>query len=129
LENAKHFMNAKPLDRTYVNKPTKAAEIFSFLDTYIAKREQMIIDIELIIERYERRRMKEVQAFEAMSNFRRMFTGKKPDHHLAVEYIHYVKKPKEQIRQLKAEIQAATLIVDQTSSGQIIDIPTYILED
>jgi hypothetical protein len=121
--------NAKLIEKTNLIKPYKAAEIYSFLDTYIAKREQLIRDIELVIERYEKRRMKEVQAFEAMSNFRRLFSGKKPDHHLAVEYIHYVKKPKEQIRQLREEIQAATLIIDQTTSGQSIDIPSYMIED
>jgi vacuolar-type H+-ATPase subunit D/Vma8 len=121
--------NAKLIERTYLSKPYKAAEVYSFLDTYIAKREQLILDIELIIDRYEKRRMKEEQAFQSMSNFRRLFSGKKPDHHLAVEYIHYVKKPKEQIRQLREEIQAAKLIVDQTTSGQSIDIPTYMIED
>ncbi|MNW21934.1 hypothetical protein D3C71_2231310 [compost metagenome] len=33
-----------------------------------------------------------------------MLSGKKPDHHLALEYIHYVKKPMEKVRSLRLEI-------------------------
>ncbi|MEX2415724.1 MAG: hypothetical protein WD424_06240 [Paenibacillaceae bacterium] len=121
--------NAKLVEKAYLSKQRKAAEIYPFLETYIAKREQLILEIDQVIERYEKRRMKEEQAFQVMSNFRRLFSGKKPDHHLAVEYIHYVKKPKEQIRRLREEIQAVKLIVDQTSSGESIHIPTYIIED
>lgn len=121
--------NAKLVEKAYLSKQRKAAEIYPFLETYITKREQLIVEIEQVIERYEKRRMKEEQALQVMSSFRRLFSGKKPDHHLAVEYIHYVKKPKEQVRQLREEIQAARLIFDQTSSGQTIHIPTYMIED
>ena len=49
-----YLLNAKPLTRTYVNKPTKAAGIFCFfLIRILLSGEQMIIDIELIIERYK----------------------------------------------------------------------------
>jgi vacuolar-type H+-ATPase subunit D/Vma8 len=121
--------NAKLVEKKYLSKHRKAAEIYPFLETYIAKREQLILEIEQVIERYEKRRIKEEQALQVMSSFRRLFSGKKPDHHLAVEYIHYVKKPKEQIRQLREEIEAARLIVDQTSSGELIQIPSFMIED
>lgn len=121
--------NAKLIQKEYLTKQRKDAEVFPFLETYITKREQLILEIEQVIERYEKRRMREEQAFQTMSNFRRLFSGKKPDHHLAVEYIHYVKKPKEQIRQLRDEIQAARVIVDQTSSGESIQIPSFMIED
>jgi len=121
--------NAKLVEKQPLINSRKAAEVYPFLETYIAKREQLILEIDQVIERYEKRRMKEEQAIQSMSNFRRLFSGKKPDHHLAVEYIHYVKKPKEQIRQLRDEIQAARMIMEQSSSDESFHIPTYMIED
>lgn len=82
----------------------KAAEVHSLLEALIVKREQEILEIEQLVERYERRLRLEEQAYRSMSTFRRMLTGKKPDHHLAVEYIHYVKKPMEKARLLRLEV-------------------------
>ncbi|AJY75827.1 hypothetical protein [Paenibacillus beijingensis] len=83
------------------------ADIYSFLESYIAKKEQEIAEIEQIVKRYEKRRMMEDQAYQSMSSLRRMIAGKKPDHHLALEYIHYVKKPMEKVRMLKLEVEKA----------------------
>ena len=88
----------------------KAAEVYPFLDAYIARKEEQIAEIEQVIERYEKKRLMEERSYQSMSALRRMFAGKKPDHHLAVEYIHYVKKPMEQIRALRAEIEHAKTI-------------------
>jgi hypothetical protein len=82
----------------------KAAEVHSLLEALISKREQEITEIEQLVERYERRLRLEEQAYRSMSTLRRILTGKKPDHHLAVEYIHYVKKPMEKVRTLRLEI-------------------------
>ncbi|WP_373229037.1 hypothetical protein [Cohnella sp.] len=82
----------------------KTAEVHSLLQALIVKREQEILEIEQLVERYERRLRLEEQAYRSMSTFRRMLTGKKPDHHLAVEYIHYVKKPMEKARLLRLEV-------------------------
>ncbi|RKP54484.1 hypothetical protein D7Z26_11360 [Cohnella endophytica] len=76
----------------------------SLLAALIAKREQEIAEIEQMVERYERRRSLEEQAYRSMSAFRRMLSGKKPDHHLALEYIHYVKRPLEKARTLRLEV-------------------------
>lgn len=75
----------------------KAAEVYPFLETYITRKEQQAAEIEQVVERYEKKRMLEEQAYQSMSSLRRMFSGQKPDHHLAVEYIHCVKKPMEQV--------------------------------
>lgn len=91
-------ISAQPLPRR------KSAEVHSLLEALIVKREQEIIEIEQMVERYERRIRLEEQAYHSMSTFRRMLTGKKPDHHLAVEYIHYVKKPMEKVRLLRLEL-------------------------
>jgi hypothetical protein len=82
----------------------KPADVHSLLDALIDSKMSAITEIEQIVERYERRLRKEEQAYQAMSPIRRMLAGKKPDHNLAVEYIHYVKKPLERVRELRAEI-------------------------
>ncbi|AFC33010.1 hypothetical protein PM3016_6378 [Paenibacillus mucilaginosus 3016] len=93
-------------------KERKAAEIYPFLEAYIARKEEQISEIEQVIERYEKKRMMEERSYQSMSALRRMFAGKKPDHHLAVEYIHYVKRPMEQIRALRLEIENARSILN-----------------
>jgi hypothetical protein len=99
----------------------KSAEIHSLLKALISKREQEIAEIEQMVERYERRLRIEEQAYRTMSTLRRMITGKRPDHHLAVEYIHYVKKPMEKVRMLRNEISKYQGMLDGT-------VPTDLTE-
>ena len=92
----------------------KNAEIYSFLESLIEKREEEIREIEQMVDRYERRVQREEQAYRTMSPIRRMLAGRKPDHHLAVEYIHYVKKPKEKVRLLREEIERYRAMLEGT---------------
>ncbi|WP_248931123.1 hypothetical protein [Paenibacillus hamazuiensis] len=101
----------------------RAADIYPFLEAYIARKEQQIAEIEQVVERYERKRLMEERAYQSMSPLRRMFSGKKPDHHLAVEYIHYVKKPMDQIRQLRIELENARAILNQTNPSDLVNVP------
>jgi hypothetical protein len=100
----------------------KAAEVYPFLEAYIARKEEQISEIEQIIDRYQKKRLMEERSYQAMSSLRRMFTGKKPDHHAAVEYIHYVKRPMMQIRELRAEIDNARSIMADSDPGDLISI-------
>jgi hypothetical protein len=100
----------------------KAAEVYPFLESYIARKEEQIFEIEQVIERYQKKRLMEERSYQSMSSLRRMFTGKKPDHHLAVEYIHYVKKPMEQIRQLRAELDNAKVIMTGSQPSDLVSI-------
>lgn len=104
-----------------VNK-RKAAEVYPFLEAYIARKEEQIAEIEQVIERYEKKRMMEERSYQSMSALRRMFTGKKPDHHVAVEYIHYVKKPMEQIRELRLEIEQARFILSSSQPNDLVAV-------
>ncbi|MNR18804.1 hypothetical protein D3C85_1355510 [compost metagenome] len=101
----------------------KAAEVLPFLEAYITRKEQQAREIEQVVERYEVKRMKEERAYQSMSSFRRMLSGKKPDHHLAVEYIHYVKKPMEQVRKLRLEIEQARQIMNDSKLDDEITVP------
>lgn len=98
------------------SQSAKNGELVSLLEAMIAKKEEQIAELEQSVNRYEKRRLKEEQSYQAMSGFRRMLTGRKPDHHLAVEYIHYVKKPMEQVRQLREEIEALRAQMEQNAS-------------
>lgn len=104
-------------------KKIKAAEVYPFLEAYIARKEQAIAEIEQVVERYEKKRLMEDRAYQAMSPLRRMFSGKKPDHHLAVEYIHYVKKPMEQVKKLRAEVEQAKAILNESQPQDEVQVP------
>ncbi|WP_230633026.1 hypothetical protein [Paenibacillus athensensis] len=103
--------------------------MFPFLEAYIARKEQQAAEIEQVVERYEIKRMKEERAYQSMSPLRRMLTGKKPDHHLAVEYIHYVKKPMEQVKKLRAEIEQARVILNESKLSDVISVPAEIEQE
>jgi hypothetical protein len=100
----------------------KAADIYPFLEAYISKREHQIADIMQMVERYEKKRLMEERAYQTMSPLRRMLSGKKPDHHIAVEYIHYVRKPMEQVKQMRFEIETAQTIIEQSQPHDIISL-------
>jgi hypothetical protein len=104
----------------------KAADVYPFLEAYIARKEQQVAEIQQVVERYEMKRLKEERAYQSMSSLRRMFSGKTPDHHLAVEYIHYVKKPMEQVRNLRHDIEVARKILKESSPGDEISVPSEI---
>lgn len=96
----------------------KSVEVHSLLESLIAKREQEIAEIEQMVERYENRMRREEQAYRMMSPLRRMLHGRKPDHHLAVEYIHYVKKPMEKARMLREEIARYRAMLSGPSASE-----------
>ena len=112
--------NALLIEYNELSRTRKAADVFSFLENYIAKRESIIAEIEEVIDRYTKRRMLEEQAMSVMSPLRRMLSGRKPDHHLAVEYIHYVKKPRQRIRHLREEIEEARRMMKLSSAEESI---------
>lgn len=107
----------------------KAAEVIPFLEAYIAKKQQEIIEIEAMVERYEKRRLMEERTYQSMSTLRRLLSGKKPDHHLAVEYIHYVKKPMEKARMLRLEVENARTILNAPNSSDTIEITSDIADE
>jgi acetyl-CoA carboxylase alpha subunit len=106
----------------------KTGELVSFLETYIARKQSQMDEILQVVERYEKKRAVEEKAYQTMSPLRRMISGRKPDHHLAVEYIHYVKKPMETVSKLRKEIEAAKVLVAESRSGEVV-LPESILNE
>jgi hypothetical protein len=100
----------------------KAADVYPFLEVYISKREHQISEIMQMVERYEKKRMMEERAYQTMSALRRMLSGKKPDHHIAVEYIHYVRRPMEQVKQIRIEIETARAILEESQPHDLINL-------
>jgi hypothetical protein len=100
----------------------KAADVYPFLEVYISKREHQISEIMQMVERYEKKRMMEERAYQTMSPLRRMLSGKKPDHHIAVEYIHYVRRPMEQVKQIRIEIETARAILEESQPHDLINL-------
>lgn len=95
--------------------PHKPADVVPFLEAFIAKKEEEIAEIEQMVSRYEKRRLQEERAYQAMSSLRKLLSGRKPAHHLAVEYIHYIKQPMERARLLRHEIERARALRDSSA--------------
>jgi hypothetical protein len=102
-------------------------EIASVLETYIDVKARQITDIEQLVERYEKQRLLEEHAYHSMSAIRKLLSGKKPDHHLAIEYLHYVVKPLEQIRRLHTDIELAQTALNQCASCDTVDLPRELV--
>ncbi|QAY68262.1 hypothetical protein [Paenibacillus protaetiae] len=118
----------EPARKRYLSSSKRiAAEILPFIDAYAAKKEQEIAEIEQMVERYEKRRLAEDRAYQSMSMFRKMLTGKKPDHHVAVEYIHFVKKPMERVRALRQELEKVRAIQQGSLPGDLVDVPDELV--
>lgn len=117
------MLDALLLGNSGLPEKRKSAEIYPFVEAYIARKQQQIDEILRVVERYEKKRMMEEQAYQTMSPLRRVTSGRTPDHHLAVEYIHYVKKPMEQVRKLRAEIEAARATLRENGDQAIKLLP------
>jgi hypothetical protein len=123
------MLNAVSTRSLFSVEKRKAADVYPFLEVYISKREHQIADIMQMIERYEKKRMMEERAYQTMTPLRRMLSGKKPDHHIAVEYIHYVRKPMEQVKQLRLEIESARTIIEQSEPQDLINLSEDMVKE
>jgi hypothetical protein len=104
----------------------KAGDVYPFVEAYLKRREAQIAEILQLVERYEAKRMKEEQAYRGMSSLRRLLSGKKPDHHVAVEYIHYVKKPMEKVKRLRKDMEIVKAILEGSKPDDLINLPEDI---
>jgi hypothetical protein len=123
------MLNALLMDVNRQKMKRKAAEVYPFLEAYIANKELQVNEIEQVVVRYERKRLMEERAYQSMSPFRRIFSGKRPDHHLAVEYIHFVKKPMEQVKKLRIDIDRARVLLNESKLSDEISLPSDMEQD
>jgi hypothetical protein len=69
------------------------------------------------VEDYEKSRIAREMSYHAMGPLRRFLAGKKPDHHLAAEYIAFVKRPLQEISRLTGEIRSIQLAEEKLLQG------------
>lgn len=106
-------------DLTY--EPIILLNVFNLMEK---KRELMIKSLQQQIETYEKKRAQQQAAYHRMSAFRKLLAGKTPEHHLAVEYLVYVKQPMEEIEKINREISLIKWMAEKLreTTGQDIQM-------
>lgn len=87
--------------------------LLNVLEQMRFKREKLIKNLNQKIEIYEKKKVQEQVAYHKMSAFRKLLAARTPDHHLAVEYLVYVKQPLEEIEKLNREISLIAWMADK----------------
>lgn len=67
-------------------------------------RREKILTLQDRMKKYELKRAQEQAAYHKMSALKKLFSGKPPVNHLAVEHMVYIKQPMHEIDKLNAEI-------------------------
>ncbi|WCK53389.1 hypothetical protein PP175_18825 [Aneurinibacillus sp. Ricciae_BoGa-3] len=78
--------------------------LLATLTYMMGQRRDRIQELRGKIERYERKREQERNAYQQMSAIRRWLAARTPEHHLAVEQLVYVKQPMMEIERLAGEL-------------------------
>ncbi|MCQ6267357.1 hypothetical protein M1K46_17105 [Fictibacillus sp. WQ 8-8] len=84
-----------------INIRISPSELLKMLQFMKTKKEQEIERIKNKINKYVQKKNAEDAFYQSLSPFRKLFTGRSPSHHQAVEYIAHVKEPLKQIDKLK----------------------------
>lgn len=90
-----------------------ADKLILIIQSLTAKKQDEIEYFKDKIARYEQKRRKEEAAYQSLSPLRRLFTGRPPSHHQAVEYMVYVKEPFKKIEKVKREIQDLKRVLER----------------
>jgi hypothetical protein len=93
-------------------------QLVLFFSELIKRRKEKSDSLAQRIEQYEKKRMAEERIYSSMSPLRKLITGRRPDHHLAVEYMVYVKRPLQEIDELTFQIKLLEQLVKQTEEEE-----------
>jgi hypothetical protein len=94
------------------------------------EREERIGKLQERIEQYEKRRAQEEAAYRKMPVFRRWISGRTPDHHLAVEYMVYVKRPMQEIEKMMAAIRRIDKIIEIINQNvECVTVPSMFAHE
>ncbi|MFC3884053.1 hypothetical protein ACFOU2_11360 [Bacillus songklensis] len=96
------------------------------------KKEQEIEEIKDKISKYEQKKRAEEAWYQSLSPIRKIFAGRPPSHHQAVEYMVYVKdrfKKIEQIKQRMVELDKVINLLQNDLTIKEIALPTAIIEE
>jgi hypothetical protein len=99
--------------------------LLEVLTYMVQERRNRIHGLREKIERYERKREQERNAYQQMSTIRRWLAGRTPEHHLAVEQLVYVKQPMMEIERLAGEMSRLQKVTEtvEDNPGTAIYIP------
>lgn len=75
------------------------------LEDMLQLRENQVRMLVEKVEKYEHKRNAEERVYQSMGPFRRLLAAKRPEHHLAVEYMVYVKRPLQEINEKQADMK------------------------
>ncbi|MEW9667810.1 hypothetical protein [Ammoniphilus sp. 3BR4] len=75
------------------------------LEEMLHLREKQVRGLVEKVEQYENKRNAEERVYQSMGPFRRLLAAKRPEHHLAVEYMVYVKRPLQEINDIQADMK------------------------
>jgi acetyl-CoA carboxylase alpha subunit len=114
------------------NIKVPSAELIAMLIRLKTKKEQEIEEIKTKILRYEKERRAEEAFYQSLSSFRKIFTGRPPSHHLAVEYMVHVKKRLkliDDIKQRTLELDEAIDLVEGNPTMSEIVLSRSIFDE
>lgn len=80
-------------------------QMLPLLEEMLHLRENQVRGLVEKVEQYENKRNAEERVYQSMGPFRRLLAAKRPEHHLAVEYMVYVKRPLQEINDIQADIK------------------------
>ena len=95
-----------------------------------ARRMLYIAKLHGQIEQYEKRRAQQQAAYHKMSPIRKLFSGKAPDHHVAVEYMVYVRQPMKEIAKLTDENAVIDQVLATIENGlDVVYVPVWLSQE
>ncbi|RUT35577.1 hypothetical protein EJP77_00705 [Paenibacillus zeisoli] len=105
-------------------------EFIHIIQLLVRKKQDDIDYIKNKIAQYEQKRRKEEAMYQSLSPIRKLFTGRPPSHHTAVEYMVYVKEPFKKIEVIKREIRELARVLkrieDNPDSDEIM-LSTHLI--
>ncbi|GGE26502.1 hypothetical protein GCM10011391_01010 [Pullulanibacillus camelliae] len=95
------------------------------------QKEQEIVLLKDKIQKYEQKRQTEDALYQSRSPLRKLFSGRPPNHHQAVEYLVHVKDRLNKIKRIKQEIttlQALILMIEHGQTQAQIELPVSVID-
>ncbi|USB31800.1 hypothetical protein [Paenibacillus sp. YPG26] len=105
-------------------------DFIHIIQSLVRRKQEDIEYIKAKIAQYEQKRRKQETLYQSLSPFRKLFTGRPPSHHTAVEYMVYVKEPFRKVEVIKKEIRQLERVLrqihDHPDADEII-LPGHII--
>ena len=92
-------------------------ELVRVLEDIKDKKEIEIQLLKFKIHKFERKKRIEEAYYQSLSPFRKLFAGRPPSHHQAVEYLVHVKEPFAEIEVLKQRLLMLDRIISNVQMG------------